>query len=222
MGKTIEIDIEYNNQLIALTKKHKFTKKFVVEYLINLCVTYEFLENDWIDRLLKDQVTSKIEDFKEKFDYEVAVKLAIIKQGQVFKTRFMMLSKYIDIKKKQDPDGTISLIEDKMNFQTDENLLENMTEMGIIKIDGKTRYKPLDKNGLPILGPHEKSKEIIRCEEGFHTRNNLCTNCRKQRYCPIHNAEHGQRQLSSPRRRNVDYIPAGATREDIRRDFHNR
>jgi len=210
--KTIEIDFQSNDLLIALAQKRHMTKKDCIEYLIILATKYNLTDNDWQENLIKDQVATGIKEFKEKFDYKAHWKQSEARYKQLFNVKNLIFKEFLKSfpSKKELHEFTAQIL----NLKDGKDPLDKVMEMSTVLVDGKMRWVDVDDKGYPQLDEHDQRKGIVECNEGFHVIGNFCHNCKGWRTCQIRNSERQRRQL--------DVIPPGATQASIRRDYHDR
>jgi len=176
--KSIQVDEERQATPTVICQEYDLKMADVVSYLSRTAETYGLFEADWIDQLTK----VVIDDFKKNFDDKLQRDLEKERFKALNRITHMILSKYVDA---LEPDERKAWTE-MMGDLKSPDLLDRLSEMELVNIDGKKRLVRLI-DGRPDIGTAPEN--LIPCDEGWHIRGMFCK-CRRWRTCELRSEEY--------------------------------
>ncbi|RLI34253.1 hypothetical protein DRO53_04020 [Candidatus Bathyarchaeota archaeon] len=170
--------------------KYMGGKKEAIEYLLGLAMKYRMWEAGWRKYVIDDIVQNlelKSQYLKDLSVFKLEIEAELKKKFKLINWKWELVKEYL---KTLTNEEKRKWIENTLGYIGEGVDLEKLaTEMDLVKIDGKLRFVRL-VNGKPQIG----DKEIVRCEEGWHIRNNVCE-CKRWAECEIRKQERLDYQL---------------------------
>ena len=185
----IRVDSE-TERLFEELSKYFGGKKEALRFLVEMGLKYRMWEAGWRKYVIDDIVMNlelKSQYLKDLSVFKLEIEAELKKKFKLINWKWELVKEYL---KTLTNEEKRKWIENTLGYIGEGVDLEKLaTEMDLVKIDGKLRFVKLI-NGKPQIG----DKEIVRCEEGWHIRNNVCE-CKRWAECEIRKQERLDYQL---------------------------
>jgi len=165
-------------------------KKETLEFLLALGMKYRVWEAGWRKYVIDDIVQNlelRSQYLKELSVFRAEIEAEVWRGLKVSDWKWRLIERYLNTLSKEEQrrwiENTLGYIAEGVDLE------ELIKALETVKVDGKLRFVKM-VDGKPQIG----DKELVRCDEGWHIKNNICE-CKRWAECELRKQERLDYQL---------------------------